>query len=165
MTYLTDKDPDQAAEEHIRDLRDYLAYLDSIADSLPPGARAFAMAPWHYVPADERCPHGARIETLTISAASDNATHGLQIHMRLQGANDNGEIELHYDGVRRYSIDGAQHQRSEDGDWLVDEVALTADGAVAHTIEFVKGMMRIECEEIHYSWLPAPKAEDESEPA
>lgn len=163
MNYLTDKDPDQPDEEHIRELRDYLAYLDSIADVLPPGARDYAMAPWHYVPADPRCPHGARIETLTIAKATDAETHELEIDLRLRAARQRGDIELHYDGVRRYSMDGAQSRTGDNGDWLVDEIALTPDGTVAHTIELTNGMIRIECRELRYTWLPAPEAEDEGE--
>lgn len=162
MSYLTEKDPDQPDEEHIRDLRDYLAYLDSIADRLPAGARAFAMAPWHYTPSDPRCPHDAWVETITIrepASGERGEARGLEIHMRLRGAYHDGHIELRHENVQRYSADVGQGLIGGHGDWLVDEIAITADGAIAHIIEFVDGMMRIECEDIHYSWLPDTETE------
>jgi hypothetical protein len=166
MDYLTGKGPDQPADEQIRDFRDYLLYLDSIAALLPAAARDFALAPWHYMPSDPRCPHDAWVEAIAIrelSRGERHETRALEIHMRLLGACHDGHIELRYENVHCYSIDAAQGLIGGHGDWLIDEIALTADGAIAHTIEFINGMMRIECEDIHYAWLPRPAAEDEAD--
>jgi hypothetical protein len=132
----------------------YQEYLDSIADRLPPSARAFALAAWHYDFSDPRCPHDAwveRVEVLETGSGDRHEVRSLQLRVRLLGAYHDGHIELMYEDVRRYRIGsrGPGH-----GDWLYDEIRLSADGHVLHEIEIGGDSWEIECQDVAYEWKP-----------
>jgi hypothetical protein len=152
---------DDAGEQR-RQWDEYQHYLRTVANGLAPGAAAFAAAPWHYDPTDHRCPHDAWVESLTILEVAQGANAGersLELHARLLGAYHDGHIDLRYRGVRSYSLVALAEaswlptrQGIGHGDWLVDEVRLSAHGMVEHEIAFERGSWLIECAELEYQW-------------
>ncbi|MCL5994835.1 MAG: hypothetical protein M1546_02125 [Chloroflexi bacterium] len=89
-------------EEKAAAFKTYEQYLKSIAQVLPPGARAFALAGWHYNLRDSGCPHDAWVEHLTIyedATGERSETRTVGIHLKLLGANHDGHIEIRYTRV------------------------------------------------------------------
>jgi hypothetical protein len=79
---------------------------------------------WYKYPPDPRCPHDAWVESVTISEPSSGErqeNRGLEIHIRLLGAYQDGTIEFTYRGVQNYSMQ-AMRDVAGHGDWLEDEV-------------------------------------------
>ena len=156
MTYLLRNDGSQdATASFAASWRRYQDYLASIADRLPPSARAFALAEWHHDANDPRAPHDAWLESLLVyETASGPRQENRQSHikLRLLGAYHNGHIEIEYVNVKRYSIGCAFPAH---GDWDQDEIRLSDTGGVIHEIEIGGVTWLIECEDIRYAWLPA----------
>lgn len=129
-------------------------YLASIAERLPPSARAFALAEWHYDFEDPRCPHDAwveQVEVLETGTGYRGEVRSLDLRVRLLGAYHDGHIELTYRAVHHYRIGS---QRPDHGDWLYDEIRLSPEGRVLHEIEFVGDTWEIECQDVAYEWKP-----------
>ena len=154
MKYLdsSEQDPHLLAQSH----RNYQLYLSSIEDKLPPGAKAFATAPWHYDFGDSRCPHDAWVESLRVwehASGTRKEVRTTNIDVSLFGAYHDGVIRFEYRGVRRYSLAG--QRSSGHGDWLIDEVRLSDSGLVVHEVEFATGALwKIECTDFVYAWIP-----------
>ena len=126
-------------------------YNASISGKLPVGAKAFALADWHYNSDDPSCPHDSWIQSLEIRAATSRTeVQGLRI--KLLGAYHDREIHLDYAGIVDLFIVGQlvlpSRQRP---DWLYDEVHLCDSGSVEHLIEFETASMRIECADLSCS--------------
>ena len=140
----------------------YGAYLQTVLDKLPPGARSFSEAAWHYDFKDSRCPHDSWVETVHISEPADGETkndRGLDIYVKLLGAYHDGLIELRYKGVFQYDMAGDSDEtrpkiHRPHGDWLIDEIRLSEKGRVIHEIKFTRATWLIECEDIAYLWKP-----------
>jgi hypothetical protein len=141
----------------------YGQHLKAISNKLRPATRAFALAEWHYDPTDPRCPHDAWLEATTLSetVTSDDAQRRqLAVKIRLLGAYHDGHIELTYDGVIGYCLDFppvdlCREANRGHGDWLVDEVRFSDRGKVLHEIEWANGARwYIECDDVHYAWIP-----------
>jgi hypothetical protein len=139
----------------------YPAYFESIKDKLPPNARDFAEAGWHYDFKSPKCPHDSWVETVVISEPADGETkddRGLEIMVKLLGAFHDGLIELRYKGVYAYEMTGNSDEswpkiHRPHGDWLIDEIRLSEKGRVVHEIKFTQATWRIECEDIVYAWI------------
>jgi len=140
----------------------YLAYFESVKDKLPPNARAFAGADWHYNFKDPKCPHDSWVESVVISEPADGETkddRGLEIAVRLLGAYHDGTIELRYRGVYQYEMVGSSDEswpriHRPHGDWLIDEIRLSEKDRVIHEIRFTQATWMIECEDVIYTWIP-----------
>ena len=139
------------------------AHLRSIRDRLPESARAFAEAPWHYDPNDHRCPHDTWTERLLVAERAwgdRRQRRRIDIEVRLLGAWHDGHLTLRYRNVVAYRLD--QPNRPADrlyrrwvghGDWLVDDVGLSAEGFVTHEVLVAwGGRWYIECEDLADSW-------------
>lgn len=139
------------------DLAAYPSYLDTVRERLPPNALAFAEAPWHYKPADPRCPHDSWVEQVQISEPSRgqrNELRGIDLLVRLLGAYHDRHIEIRYGNVHHYTMEASRSEGATDGhgDWLIDEVRLSPTGTVLHEMQFVHARWIIECDDLSYSW-------------
>jgi hypothetical protein len=137
----------------------YLDYIAEMAERLPPGARHFALLPYHYEIVDRRCPHDAWLEfanVVEINARQDRGSRSISILTRFLGSYHDGYFELVYSNVHRYrmSLKTASRKAAQVGhaDWIVDEILLDRSGRVSHEIEFENGSWKIMCEDILYSW-------------
>jgi hypothetical protein len=81
----------------------------------------------------------------------------LEIEVKLLGAFHDGYLHLFYERVHSYSFDGNKPEKGQvwHGDWLVDEVSISANGFVSHEILFSShARWLIEAENIQYRWVP-----------
>jgi hypothetical protein len=137
----------------------YQRYLEKIEHDLPPNVRAFAKASWHYDLAHHWCLHDSWVEELVIKEEPRDDTKSIRdlaIHLRLQGAYHDGDISLAYSGVREYELSLAADQvpvpHRGHGDWLIDEIRLSARKLVVHEILFrFGGRWMIECADIQHA--------------
>jgi hypothetical protein len=131
----------------------YLQYLRDNATNLPPGARSFALAEWHYDFRHKQCPHDSWLEELRLTVVASGERRqqrSLLITSRYLGAYQDGHHHLTYEGVSSHSISlvGAGD------DWIVDEITLAPEGGVRHKIVFAQGAMTIHCRDLSYRWEP-----------
>ena len=126
-------------------------YNASILDRLPPGAKDFVSAAWHYDGGDPRCPHDSWISAIQIQP-SGSGNRSRDIRLVLLGAFHDRFISFTYMDVTDFSIQGQILERSGRMlDWLYDEVHLCDSGSVEHLIEFEQCVMRIECADFSVS--------------
>lgn len=131
----------------------YPAYLAEVAERMPPGARAFAEAPWHHDFRDHRCPHDAWLESLVVrESPADAPPRRVDLELRLLGAYHDGHLELRYTGVTRYTATMPLGPRGH-GDVMVDEVRLEDDGHVTHEIAFEDGTWQVTCRDLTATWI------------
>jgi hypothetical protein len=141
------------------DVDSYRLYLESVKDRFPSNALEYASASWHYDYTDPRCVHDAQATSIGVLEQHEPAEPGdrcLDIRIRLSDAIGDRWIEFRYSRVSRYHLSfevdtDAEHPRGH-GAWLLDEVVLTEDGHVAHEIQLERGVWRIECEDLRYSF-------------
>lgn len=159
----SDSNPDLFKES----IGNYLAYLNSNREVVPDSVFEFANADWHYNVMDHRCPHDAWLESIEIQEASsddDDKLRRTSIHIALLGAHHNGRLCLSYSGVTNYNL--SRDVSSDDpflksifmnghGDLLVDEFALSDDGAFIHVITFSNGVTwKIHFQDFAFKWTP-----------
>jgi hypothetical protein len=138
------------------DTTPYPAYLAEVADRLPPGARAYAGAPWHYDFHDHRCPHDAWLESLTFhESPADDRPRRVDLVLRLLGAYHDGHLELRYTDVTHYTATMPLGPRGH-GDLMIDEVLLADDGQISHNIAFEDGTWQITCRDLTVTWIDLP---------
>jgi hypothetical protein len=139
----------------------YRDYLSAQATGFPAGAFALASSDWYFDPSDHRCPHDAWLEGITISepaAGKRSEKRSCLIRMRLQGAYQDGFIELYYPSVLRYSLVTCSSARGI-GDWLYDEFRVSG-GHLIHEIEWAGSPGEegsrwiIEAADVEFQWLP-----------
>ncbi len=155
---IPDLDPRGPYEEIKRREDAYEQYLQSVREHLPESAYTFATtAPFRR----DGSLHDAWVEAFTISEPSRgerSEIRDIEIHVRLLGAWHDGYIELHYKGVRRYSLVTPElppDWMMGHGDWLIDEVRLSKRGLVENEIVFwTRSRWLIECADIEYAWQP-----------
>lgn len=143
------------------DTTDYSAYLRQHAKNMPSGARAFALADWHYNIRHHQCPHDSWLEYFTVkelSSGSRSQIRSIVIGARFLGAYHDLTFDIEYRGVKSYSIiketgDGPPGRQTEHGDWRIDEVTLTEDGDISHEILFMGyASWRITCTDLKYDF-------------
>jgi hypothetical protein len=161
--YILSKDlPDPNShvylERHREQWKVYRDYLSRIAKKLRQATREFALAEWHYLPTDHRCPHDAWLEAVTLRepVVSEAASHRrLEVSVRLLGAYHDGHLELRYENTISYCLDFPAYDLRNQvnqghGDWLVDEIRFSERGKILHEIEWANGdRWYIECDDIH----------------
>src|SRR5437667_12246434 len=81
------------------------AYCASVADQLPQGAKALALAEWHYDASDPRCPHDSWIQSIEIRT-DDSKTKVQRVRVCLLGAYHDRVICFDYADVTDLSIEG-----------------------------------------------------------
>jgi len=134
----------------------YREYLHENKSIYPPSAYAFATAEWHYNPNDHRCPHDSWVESFKIYedfSGVRSEVRRTQISVELLGAYHDGYIKIDYVDVSNYSL---STQSNSHGDWLYDEVRVSACGGVLHEIDFESSHWVIECSDIKCQWLAKP---------
>jgi hypothetical protein len=139
----------------------YRNYLESIKDRLPLAAYEFAAAPWHFNADSHRDLHDSWLEAVTIAEPSsgERSQHrSIDINIRLLGPYHDGHIEIAYTKVRSYSmvaaLNGSEAGEGH-GDWLYDEIRLSARGYLLHEIEWSRGGdWLIEFKDFEYRWIP-----------
>src|SRR6478672_3917907 len=113
---------------------------------------------WYGFPEDHRSPHDAWIESIQVLEPSSGDRHenrGLEIHIRLLAAYQDGIIEFTYRGVQEYSIH-AMRDIAGHGDWLNDEVDVRRHDTLWHKVTLTNGSFEIEANEVEYRWTPMP---------
>jgi hypothetical protein len=161
---LTDAWGSERDEAHAAWVR-HEAHIATIRAQLPPGALAFAEAPWHYDHEDHRCPHDAWVEHVLVSEPAGGSRRNrrrIDIEVRLLGAYHDGYLVLRYRNVVAYRVEQPNHAQDRlyrrwvgHGDWLTDDIGLSVDGFVTHDVVFQwGGTWRIECEELAHEWTP-----------
>lgn len=140
----------------------YQAYLATVGDRMPPGARALATSDWYFDHQDHRAPHDAWLERAVVEESrGPDGRRSVEVRLRLLGAYHDGHIEFTYRDVHRYRIERDPRPRdvgSGQGDWRHDEFRVTAEGRLEHEIEWwgtdAIGTWIIEAAEVEYEWLP-----------
>lgn len=141
----------------------HLAHVASIRDRLPPGARAYAEAPWHYDVADPRCPHDAWVEHFHLhepARGDRRERRRIDLEVRLLGAYHDGYLTFRYRNVVAYRVAQTNTPSARPfrglvghGDWLTDDIGISAEGFVTHDVLFaLGGRWFIECEELTCEW-------------
>jgi hypothetical protein len=146
-------------------LDEYLQYLKGNADKFPPGAREFALAPWHFDMRHHQCPHDSWLEYFDIkeiSSGKRNEIRVVEIRTRYLGSCHDGFFDLVYRGVSSYSMEFNTFKRGKNdighGDWMVDEIVVDEDNRIQHEIEFCEGgVIIICCADLEYRWEPKQK--------
>lgn len=169
MTYILSKDlPD--AGSHILEKRrkqNWQAYqnrLQKIKKSMSPTVQEYAFAEWHYDISDQKCPHDAWLEYITIretASGERSEIRAQEILIRLLGAYHDGYIEFHYKNVYSYCLDQPlrreiwQAGKRGHGDWMIDEIDLSRNGFILHEIEWAdESHWYIECQDFEFKWIP-----------
>ena len=92
----------------------------------------------------------------------------IAIRVRLLGAYHDGHIELYYPRVWMYQLDITNREHGH-RDWRYDEFRVTAEGRVAHEIEWSgfqdTGRWLIEASDVQFRWIPAGVARNSDSPA
>ena len=129
----------------------YRAYLQSVAEYLPPATKDFALGDWYYADPD-RCPHDAWVES--VESAQEASGQRMEIReamicVRLLASSHRGQIYFRYAGVTNYELNSgnilSQQTRLGRGmkheDWLADQITLGERGEVEHEILFRSGVV------------------------
>ncbi len=156
LSYNPDN-PDELQELHMQSFLEgtkrYRDYLNSISDRLPPAAREFATAHWHYDYSDPRSLHDSLLKKVDIRIVRWEV-RTCNITVELLGVSRGiykGLIKLHYRNVHEYLLSHVSELRH-------DEVQLTEGGLVRHIIRWDHaGYWTIDCEDIAYEWKPYKK--------
>ena len=165
MFILLKDRPENSTEEWWVGAKAYRNYLESVKRRLPMAAYEFATATWHFNPESHRDLHDSWLEAIIISEPStgDRSQYRtIDITIKLLGPYHDGNIEITYRKVRSYSmvgtLDGSEAGEGH-GDWLYDEIRLSARGCVLHEIEWSRGGdWLIECEDFEHRWMPFEKS-------
>jgi hypothetical protein len=138
----------------------YLEELPRLADSLPPGARAFATDPAHYDFFSERCVKDLKLRTLTTVDAhgelsaeaefefNDVAPERLTISYR---GVVSLRVEVEDTGPHEYPPDAGTRRLS---DVQLDEI-LPHEHGCSHEIKMINGLIAIVCADLTATWIPA----------
>lgn len=125
----------------------YAAYLAAHRDRFPPLAWELATSTWYFDARDHKSPHDSWLEWAKLVEGS--------LTVRLKGAYHDGFIELHYPGVVRYLLDGADVAQGH-RDWRYDEFRVDAHGRLEHEIEWsgptATGRWLIVATDVRYTW-------------
>lgn len=140
----------------------YRSYLATSQQSFPPGAYALAISDWYFDFRDNRCPHDSWLESVTVTEPAGgerSKQRRTAIRVRLLGAFHDGQIELFYPRVFRYSLTAPSCIQGL-GDWHYDEFRLSPAGHLIHEIEWA-GFSRdegsrwiIEASDVEFHWMP-----------
>jgi hypothetical protein len=136
------------------DASGYGPYLSGILQDLPPAARAFVVADWHYDVSDHRCLHDAWVDSVSINerAQGERRQHRrTEIVVKLFGAFHDGHAQLHYTGVKACSFECEDASHGH-GDWIIDEVRLSPAKTIIHEVLLTKARWVIECADIEWRW-------------
>lgn len=138
----------------------YQKYLEQNRAKFPPSAYTLATSDWYYSSSDSRCPHDARLRSLTISEPPHPKGHEplvVSLRIRLMGWQDDGHIELFYPRVYSYRLDTNNVRRGH-CDWRYDEFRVTENGRLLHEIEWWSmnetGRWLIETSDVEFAWQP-----------
>ncbi|GKS87636.1 hypothetical protein AVMA1855_25810 [Acidovorax sp. SUPP1855] len=124
----------------------YEKYLENYKDKFPVKAYAFASADWHYDHRDEKCPHDAKIISITAREFLKNDSPEVGLTIELEGSYG-GRTEIFYYGVQSYLVRKRKTNwplgDSTHGEWLIDEVTVGEDGLLNHEIALSDGRIFI----------------------
>jgi WD40 repeat protein len=151
LPYLIDipEIPDIPTSEIESRFSDYYEYVESIKSRLTDSTYAFASVSRY--PEDVLTIHGAWLESLSLDVIASGRRledRASDISVRLLGAFHDGYIELRYVNATSFSFVPVQ-------EWQYDEIHLTKEGRVIHTIRFDENShWIIECDSISHEWKP-----------
>ncbi|WP_405428409.1 hypothetical protein [Streptomyces erythrochromogenes] len=130
----------------------YLEVLPSLADGLPPGARAFATAPEHYDFHGKRCVKDLEVQDVRTDGVDDQQ---MEIEFRHSCWKHDEDLVVRYTGVTGFDAGGV-----EDDDWadlgtvILDEVLPHRNGC-SHEIAFWNGSLTVVCSDLVATWTEA----------
>ncbi|MFE0509240.1 hypothetical protein [Streptomyces sp. NPDC058964] len=141
------------------DPRPYLARLPDLAESLPPGARAFATDAGHYDFGGRRCVKDLRPQRMRRTGADD-----IEIRFRHNCWKHDEDLVIRYRGVSRFQTDvlGLCDLASL-GDVILDEI-LPRPGGCTHELSCRPGTLVVACRDLVARWVAAdcPEAREPS---
>ncbi|WP_326836016.1 hypothetical protein VSH64_14025 [Amycolatopsis rhabdoformis] len=131
----------------------YLNLLPTLADALPPGARAFATDPDHYDFYSTRC-----VKDLTLDTLQHGDTDGegwLRLGFRHNCWKHEEDLSLRYTGVRGLDLgDFGPSRWSGIGALTLDEI-LPHEHGFSHQIDFRAGSLTVVSRDLAAKWTPA----------
>ena len=151
------------------DPRPYLQQLPTLANSLPPGARAFATDPEHYNYYGRRCVKDLKPQHLT--AGEDNGTSWLELGLRHNCWKHEEDLTIRYSGVERVTMDLADDRLdiTHLQGVILDEI-LPNERGCTHEIACLSGSPTITCEDLVATWADSncperdPRAGEDTQP-
>ncbi len=145
------------------DIEGYRRYIESVRESLPEAAYAFAVDSRHVDPAARETLHDAWLDSITIreDASGDRREiRRLAIDISLLGPFHDRRIHLRYRGVHAYRFEalpaeGIRFTHTAHGDLLMHEMRVGAAGGIVHELVFERrGTYLIECDEFSHVQEP-----------
>ncbi|MCW8377232.1 hypothetical protein [Streptomyces justiciae] len=134
----------------IIDPRPYLARLPELAESLPPGARAFATDPGHYDFSGKRCVKD--LKPLQVRRTGDGE---IEIRFGHNCWKHDEDLLVRYMGVSRFQVDVLDVcDVAALGDVILDEV-LPYEGGCTHEVACRPGTLVVACRDLVAEWVPA----------
>jgi hypothetical protein len=146
--------PQRDFDVHIA-FRNYHHYVGCVRDRLPESAAELATSSWYFNFDDQRCPHDAHLERMTIDEAISGEdglgrTVSIDVELRRHHYDVLVEYRLHYPKVFAYRLDSF-HRGIGERTWRYDEFRLSNDGALLHEIEWAgTGNWIIEASDIEF---------------
>ncbi|MFG2132514.1 hypothetical protein ACGFNV_32545 [Streptomyces sp. NPDC048751] len=126
----------------------YLERLPVLADSLPPGARAFATDPDHYDFEGKRC-----VKDLKPREARRTGDDTIELHFGHNCWKHHEDLVIRYTGVSRFQADVLDVCDLADlGDVILDEVLPHPDGCT-HEIACRPGNLVVACRDLTAEWV------------
>ncbi|MFE7096820.1 hypothetical protein [Streptomyces erythrochromogenes] len=127
----------------------YLAVLPSLADELPPEARAFATAPEHYDFHGKRCVKDLEVQDVRTVGADDQQ---MEIGFRHNCWKHGEDLVVRYTGVTGFDAGDVQDDNWADlGTVILDEVLPHRSGC-SHEIAFRNGSLTVVCRDLVATW-------------
>lgn len=138
----------------------YLRQLPSFADSLPEGARRFAVDPDHYDFFGQRCAKDLKPARLT--SGETDGSRWLEFHLRHNCWKHEEDLTIRYSGVHSVTIEPADHglDVTRLQDVLLDEV-LPDEGGCRHEVVCLSGRLIVTSQDLVATWRYADCAERE----
>ncbi|MBE8471449.1 hypothetical protein [Streptomyces justiciae] len=134
----------------IIDPRAYLGRLPELAESLPPGARAFATDPGHYDFSGKRCVKD--LKPLQVRRTGDGE---IEIRFGHNCWKHDEDLLVRYMGVSRFQVDVLDVcDVAALGDVILDEV-LPYEGGCTHEVACRPGTLVVACRDLVAEWVPA----------
>jgi len=142
----SENNPNAVVEAHLK----YDEYLARNKSCFPESAFDFAIADWHHNYRDHKALHDSWLIESRIIETSQNDMREVNITLKLLGAFHDGNLSLHYKGVKSYQIGSSTAGHTSINR---DEIRLSENGFVLHEIElWQEERWLIECHDIEVCW-------------
>ncbi len=128
----------------------YLERLPELAESLPPGARAFATDPGHYAFSGGRC-----VKDLRPQEARRTGDDEIELRFRHNCWKHEEDLVVRYHGVSRFQAELVETcDVTALGEVILDEVLPHPEGCT-HEVACRPGTLFVVCRDLSAVWVPA----------